>query len=348
MLGYKSGMIGFPLRLLARENYDKVVEKVGRRHVALITGEEKIIPVEARYLLCTVESMPVDKPVEFLAIDEVQLAGDPERGHVFTERLQTARGLEETVFLGAETVRPLLQAIVPNAKVTTRHRLSRLIHAGTRKISKLPRRTAVVAFSAADVYAIAEQVRRQRGGAAVVMGALSPRTRNAQVALYQEGDVDYLIATDAIGMGLNMDIDHVAFAGASKFDGRMPRRLVASEVAQIAGRAGRFTRDGTFGSTGQCPPFDEEIVEAVESHTFPTLRHVYWRNPNLSFATVRDLRRTLDERTPQPYLIRKRDADDHRAIEALSKTRTRWRARTGSHASSFSGKSARSSIFRSR
>ena len=228
MLGHKSGMIGFPLRLLARENYDKVVARLGVRHVALITGEEKIIPPEARYFICTVESMPTDREVEFLAVDEIQLAGDPERGHIFTDRLMRARGLEETMLLGAETARPLLKALIPKARFEIRERLSRLTYIGPRKITKLPRRTAVVAFSASEVYAIAELVRRQRGGAAVVMGALSPRTRNAQVAMYQEGEVDYLIATDAIGMGLNMDIDHVAFAASSKFDGRHPRRLIAS------------------------------------------------------------------------------------------------------------------------
>jgi ATP-dependent RNA helicase SUPV3L1/SUV3 len=318
MLGHKSGMIGFPLRLLARENYDKVAARVGVRHVALITGEEKIIPPEARYFICTVESMPTDRAVEFLAVDEIQLAGDPERGHIFTDRLMRSRGLEETMFLGAETIRPLLKTLIPKARFEKRERLSRLTYIGPRKITKLPRRTAVVAFSAAEVYAIAELVRRQRGGAAVVMGALSPRTRNAQVAMYQEGEVDYLIATDAIGMGLNMDIDHVAFAASSKFDGRYPRRLIAAEVAQIAGRAGRFQRDGTFGVTGDCRPLDEEIIDQVEGHTFPALRNIYWRNTDLSFRTLRDLKRSLEERAPHQALFRKRDAEDHQALEALS------------------------------
>ena len=318
MLGHKSGMIGFPLRLLARENYDKVVARLGVRHVALITGEEKIIPPEARYFICTVESMPTDREVEFLAVDEIQLAGDPERGHIFTDRLMRARGLEETMLLGAETIRPLLKALIPKARFEIRERLSRLTYIGPRKITKLPRRTAVVAFSASEVYAIAELVRRQRGGAAVVMGALSPRTRNAQVAMYQEGEVDYLIATDAIGMGLNMDIDHVAFAASSKFDGRHPRRLIASEFAQIAGRAGRFQRDGTFGVTGDCRPLDEEIIEQVEGHSFPALRNIYWRNTDLSFRTLRDLKRSLEERPTHQALFRKRDAEDHQALEALS------------------------------
>jgi len=319
MMGHKTGMIGFPLRLLARENYDRIVARVGVRNVALITGEEKIVPADARYFVCTVESMPVDREVDFLAVDEVQLAGDPERGHVFTDRLLRARGGEETLFLGSETVRPLLQTLVPRAKVMRRERLSRLTYTGARKVSKLPRRTAVVAFSTAEVYAIAELVRRQRGGAAVVMGALSPRTRNAQVAMYQDGDVDYLIATDAIGMGLNMDIDHVAFAASRKFDGRFPRPLTAAETAQIAGRAGRFTHDGTFGVTADCRPFEEELVEAVETHTFPALKHLYWRNNDLDFTTVRDLRRSLEQRTPYEILFRKRDAEDQEALVALSK-----------------------------
>lgn len=319
MMGHKTGMIGFPLRLLARENYDKIVRIKGARAVALITGEEKILPPEARYFVCTVESMPLDRPVDFLAVDEIQLAGDPERGHIFTDRLMRARGLEETLFLGAETIRPLLARLIPKARFQARGRLSRLQFIGPRKITRLPRRSAVVAFSTAEVYALAELVRRQRGGAAVVMGALSPRTRNAQVAMYQEGEVDYLIATDAIGMGLNMDIDHVAFAAASKFDGRIPRRLRASEVAQIAGRAGRYMNDGTFGTTGDCPPFDDEVVAAVEAHQFESIKALYWRNEALTFDTLRDLKRSLEERPPHDFLFRKRDADDQLALETLSR-----------------------------
>ncbi|WP_229836310.1 helicase-related protein [Thalassobaculum fulvum] len=319
LLGHESGMIGFPLRLLARENYDRVVAAKGPRAVALITGEEKIVPPEARYFICTVESMPLDREVAFLAVDEIQLAGDPERGHVFTDRLLHARGAEETMFLGADTIRPLLQRLVPEARVETRPRLSRLEYVGPCKITRLPRRSAVVAFSAADVYALAEVIRRQRGGAAVVMGALSPRTRNAQVRLFQEGEVDYLVATDAIGMGLNMDVDHVAFAEDSKFDGRVPRKLTPPELAQIAGRAGRHMNDGTFGVTMDCRPFADEVVAAIEEHRFEPVRQLHWRNSALSFATVRDLKRTLEERAPQDFLIRKRDADDQRALDALAR-----------------------------
>ncbi|MEQ8816606.1 MAG: helicase-related protein [Thalassobaculum sp.] len=319
LLGHESGMIGFPLRLLARENYDRVVAAKGPRLVALITGEEKIVPPEARYFICTVESMPLDREVAFLAVDEVQIAGDPERGHVFTDRLLHARGAEETMFLGAETIRPLLQRLVPEARVETRPRLSRLEYVGPCKITRLPRRSAVVAFSAADVYAIAEVVRRQCGGAAVVMGALSPRTRNAQVRLFQEGEVDYLVATDAIGMGLNMDVDHVAFAEDSKFDGRIPRKLTPAELAQIAGRAGRHMNDGSFGVTMDCRPFDDEVVAAIEEHRFDPVRQLYWRSAALSFATVRDLKRTLEERPTHDFLIRKRDADDQQALEAMSR-----------------------------
>jgi len=319
MLGYGSGMIGFPLRLLARENYDRVVAIKGRNQVALITGEEKIIPARARYFLCTVESMPADRAVEFLAIDEIQMVGDRERGHIFTERLLNARGLKETMLLGALTVRPLLQKLIPEAEYITRPRLSRLTYDGARKITRLPRRSAVVAFSAGDVYTLAELVRQQRGGAAVVLGALSPRTRNAQVEMYQNGEVDYLIATDAIGMGLNMDIDHVAFAEDTKFDGRMPRRLAPQELAQIAGRAGRHMNNGTFGVTGDCPGFDEEVVEAIEEHSFEPLRGMFWRSNDLSYQSLRDLRRTLEHQPPHPFFMRKRDADDHRALETLSR-----------------------------
>jgi ATP-dependent RNA helicase SUPV3L1/SUV3 len=319
MLGHRSGMIGFPLRLLARENYDRVVAQKGRNLVALITGEEKIIPARAQYFLCTVESMPTDRAVDFLAIDEVQMVGDRERGHVFTERLLGARGLKETMLLGALTVRPLLQKLIPEAEYITRPRLSRLTYDGARKITRLPRRSAVVAFSAGDVYVLAELVRQQRGGAAVVLGALSPRTRNAQVEMYQNGEVDYLIATDAIGMGLNMDIDHVAFAEDTKFDGRMPRRLAPQELAQIAGRAGRHMNNGTFGVTADCPGFEEEVVEAIEEHSFEPLRGMFWRSNDLSYQSLRDLRRTLEHQPPHPFFLRKRDGDDHRALETLSR-----------------------------
>src|ERR1700734_3283150 len=271
MLAHASGIIGFPLRLLARENYDRMVARKGVRHVALITGEEKIVPPDARWFSCTVEAMPLDRQAEFVAIDEIQLCADPDRGHVFSDRLLHARGMVETMLLGAETIRPLLQRLVPQAIVETRPRLSELTHAGPAKLVRLPPRSAVVAFSAAEAYAIAELIRRRKGGCAVVMGRLSPRTRNAQVALYQDKEVDFLVATDAIGMGLNMDVDHVAFASMGKFDGHRRRRLTAAEVAQIAGRAGRGMKDGTFGTTTECPPIPDEVVAAVEAHSFDAL-----------------------------------------------------------------------------
>src|SRR6202167_5705661 len=268
MLGHASGMIGLPLRLLAREIYDRIVVARGERSVALITGEEKIVPPRATYFVCTVEAMPLAREVEFLAVDEIQLCADPERGHVFTQRLLGARGRFETMFLGAATMAPLIRRLLPGVEIVTRERFSKLTYEGPKKITRLPRRTAVVAFSAAEVYAIAELIRRQRGGAAVVMGNLSPRTRNAQVALYQTREVDFLVATDAIGMGLNMDLGHVAFAGLTKFDGRRTRPLHAHEVGQIAGRAGRYLRDGTFGVTGECPDIDPDLAAQVENHAF--------------------------------------------------------------------------------
>src|SRR5512145_1001896 len=281
MLGHASGMIGFPLRLLARENYDRIVRLKGAAQVALITGEERIVPPNPRWFVCTVEAMPLDRRVAFLAIDEIQLCADPERGHVFTDRLLHARGQQETVFLGAETMKPLLARLVPGIEFVTRPRLSRLSYAGAKKLNRLPPRSAVVAFSAAEVYAMAEFVRRQRGGAAVVLGALSPRTRNAQIGLYQAGEVDYLVATDAIGMGLNMDVDHVAFARIVKFDGFAPRRLRPAEVAQIAGRAGRHMRDGTFGTTDEVGELDADLVTRVENHEFETVKALSWRNSEL-------------------------------------------------------------------
>ncbi|MBM3601485.1 MAG: disulfide oxidoreductase [Alphaproteobacteria bacterium] len=319
MLGHASGMIGFPLRLLARENYDRIAGLRGAHRVALVTGEEKIIPPHASWWVCTVESMPLDRSVGFLAVDEVQLAGDAERGHIFTDRILHARGRDETMFLGADTARPILRRLVPSIEVIQRPRFSTLSYAGPKKLTRLPRRTAVVAFSANDVYEIADLVRRQRGGAAVVLGALSPRARNAQVGLYQAGEVDYMVATDAIGMGLNMDLDHVAFARLSKFDGRGPRRLTAAEIAQIAGRAGRHMNDGSFGTTDGADPLDPELVEAVENHRFDPLKSVFWRNTNLSFRSLSDLLRSLDRPAEQPYLMRKRDADDHTALQALAR-----------------------------
>jgi len=319
MLGHRSGMIGFPLRLLARENYDRIVKLKGAAAVALVTGEERIIPPHPAYFVCTVESMPVDRRVGFLAVDEIQLASDPERGHVFTGRLLHARGEDETMFLGADTIRPLLRRLVPEAEVITRPRFSTLTYGGPKKLTRLPRRSAVVAFSAADVYEMAELMRRQRGGCAVVMGALSPRTRNAQVAMYQAGEVDYLVATDAIGMGLNMDVDHVAFAKLVKFDGRAPRRLTAPEIAQIAGRAGRHMNDGSFGTTAEVGPLEPELVEAIENHRFDPLAALFWRNPHLEFRSLDGLLRSLDRPPPAAGLLRARDADDHLALANLAR-----------------------------
>jgi len=319
MLGHRTGMIGFPLRLLARENYDRIVKLKGAAAVALITGEERIIPAHPSYFVCTVESMPVDRRVGFLAVDEVQLAADPERGHVFTQRLFAARGDDETMFLGADTIRPLLRKLVPEAEVISRPRFSTLTYAGTKKLTRLPRRSAVVAFSAADVYELAELMRRQRGGCAVVMGALSPRTRNAQVAMYQAGEVDYLVATDAIGMGLNMDVDHVAFAKLVKFDGRSPRRLTAPEIAQIAGRAGRHMNDGSFGTTTEVGPLEPELVEAIESHRFDPLVALYWRNVDLDYRSLDGLLCSLERPPPAPGLMRVREADDHAALATLAR-----------------------------
>lgn len=317
MLAHPTGMIGFPLRLLARENYDRAVALKGWGQVALITGEEKIIPPNAKYWICTVEAMPLEREVDFLAIDEIQMAADPERGRIFTERLLKARGRTETFFMGAETAKPLVRALAPKVETQSRPRLSKLSYQGYRKISRLPRRSAVVAFSIGEVYRLAEQARRQRGGAAVVMGALSPRARNAQVALYQEGEVDYLIATDAIGMGLNMDVSHVAFAGLSKFDGHKPRRLTAAEIGQIAGRAGRNMEDGGFGPTGELFEFDEELIERVEDHRFRTLKRFYWRNDHLDFRSLDALKRSLERPPPSPLLAKGREGDDAQALAAL-------------------------------
>ena len=318
MLGHSSGIIGLPLRLLAREVYNRVVEKAGAEAVALITGEEKIKPQHPRYWISTVEAMPRDLDVAFVAIDEIQLAADLDRGHVFTDRLLNRRGRDETMLIGAGTMRPLIEQLLPGVHVTSRPRLSQLTFAGERKLSRLPRRSAIVAFSAEEVYAIAELIRRQRGGAAVVMGALSPRTRNAQVELYQNGDVDYIIATDAIGMGLNLDVDHVAFAGDRKFDGWHYRRLVPAEFGQIAGRAGRHLRDGTFGSTGRCPPFDEDLVEALEQHRFDPVTMLQWRNTDLDFTSIECLQATLDRLPGEPGLTRAPLAEDLLVLDIAS------------------------------
>lgn len=326
MLAHPSGMMGFPLRLLAREIYDRVVGLKGIDAVALRTGEEKLGRDDARFVIATVEAMTLERKVSFLAVDEIQLCADYERGHVFTDRLLHARGLDETVFLGSDTIRPIARQLVPEAELITRPRFSTLTHAGHHKLTKLPRRSAVVAFTTADVYTLAEVIRRQRGGAAVVLGALSPRTRNAQVALYQSGEVDHLVATDAIGMGLNMDLAHVAFASVHKFDGRAARRLRASEVAQIAGRAGRHMADGTFGTTNGCPELDERLIEAVEGHSFPPVKALRWRNTDLDFRSLETLQASLDAPPPRPGLHKVRDALDDRSL-ALLAARPEIRAR---------------------
>ena len=318
MLGHESGMIGLPLRLLAREVYDKVAARVGAGNVALITGEEKIKPEGARYWVCTVEAMPRDVTVDFLAIDEVQLAADPERGHVFTDRLLHARGRSETLLLGAATMRDCIADLVPGANFITRPRLSKLTYAGQKKLTRLPKRSAIVAFSAAEVYAVAELIRRQQGGAAVVIGALSPRTRNAQVELYQSGDVDYIVATDAIGMGLNLDLDHVALSALRKFDGQNHRNLTPGEIAQIAGRAGRHMNDGTFGVTGGAEPMDGDLIERLENHNFEPIRTLHWRNRVMDFSTLFALRESLREIPSVPRLTRARMADDVAALETIA------------------------------
>jgi ATP-dependent RNA helicase SUPV3L1/SUV3 len=315
MLAHSSGMIGLPLRLLAREVYNKCVDRVGVGAVALITGEEKIKPPNARFWVSTVEAMPRDLDVAFLAIDEVQLGADFERGHVFTDRMLNRRAREETMVLGAATVRPMVEKLLPGAHIISRPRLSMLTYSGEKKLTRLPSRSAIVAFSTDEVYAIAELIRRQRGGAAVVMGALSPRTRNAQVALYQSGDVDYLVATDAIGMGLNLDVDHVAFASDRKFDGYQFRKLSPAELGQIAGRAGRATRDGTFGTTGRCDPFGPELVQALESHSFEPIRMLQWRNTDLDFASIGALQASLATAPREEGLTRAPTAEDILVLE---------------------------------
>jgi ATP-dependent RNA helicase SUPV3L1/SUV3 len=318
LLAHDVGIIGLPLRLLAREVYDQIVARIGANKVALITGEEKIKPPSPRYYVCTVEAMPLDLEADFVAIDEIQLAADSERGHVFTDRLFHARGLSETLLLGAATMRDAIRELLPSANIVSRPRLSTLTYAGDKKITRLPRRSAVVAFSANDVYGIAELVRRQRGGAAVVLGALSPRTRNAQVALYQNGDVDFLVATDAIGMGLNLDLDHVAFAGLRKFDGQVHRDLTPAELGQIAGRAGRHMNDGTFGVTGQIPPFESELIDRLENHAFHQVGMLQWRNRKLDFVSIESLKDSLRETPDHRRLIRSRMVDDVIALENVT------------------------------
>lgn len=302
MMGHATGMIGLPLRLLAREVFDRVVEAKGPRAVALVTGEERIVPDQARYWVCTVESMPTDISVEFLAVDEIQIAEDEDRGHVFTDRILHARGTQETLLLGAETMREVLRELNFDISTDLRERFSALSYAGQKKITKLPKRSAIVGFSADKIYAIAEVLRRQKGGCAVVMGGLSPRTRNAQVALYQSGEVDYIVATDAIGMGLNLDVDRVAFAGRTKFDGRRHRWLSAAEIGQIAGRAGRFRDNGEFGETNDCPPFEDDLIRAIEDHYYEPVAELFWRNSDLDFRSIKTLIASLARPSPEPCL----------------------------------------------
>ena len=333
MCGHSSGVIGFPLRLLAREVYDRVVAIKGEKQVALLTGEERIVPATARYFLCTAESMPVpgadthhvgelQRDFAFAAIDEAQLGIDPERGHVFTDRMLRARGREETLILGSATLRPIIRELLPDVEIVSRPRFSTLRYAGSVKLSRLPPRSAVVAFSAEQVYALAEMLRRFRGGAAVVMGALSPATRNAQVAMFQRGEVDYLVATDAIGMGLNMDVTHVAFAGLEKFDGRRDRRLTIAEMAQIAGRAGRHQQDGTFGTLGLGPDegagLSEEEITAIEEHRFRPLDSLYWRNSDLEFTDVRALIASLERKSDDPLLRPAPEAIDLAVLKLIA------------------------------
>ncbi|MBW8783488.1 MAG: helicase [Novosphingobium sp.] len=322
LVAHSSGAIGFPLRLLAREVYDRVCALKGSNQVALITGEERIEPKDARWLLCTAEAMPSRSDVAFMAIDEAQLAATPERGHIFTDRLLHARGREETMILGAATLEPVIRALTPEAEIVGRPRFSTLSHIGAKKLSRIPRRSAIVAFSAEQVYAVAEMLRRFRGGAAVVMGALSPQTRNAQVALYQSGEVDYLVATDAIGMGLNLDVSHVAFAGLSKFDGARQRRLTVAEMAQIAGRAGRHQKDGTFGtlsgSGGHDAEFTDEEVYAIEEHRFPPLTRLFWREAEPRFDSLAVLIDDLSEPPDHPALAAAPEAIDLAVLRRLA------------------------------
>ncbi|MDB5591855.1 helicase-related protein, partial [Enterovirga sp.] len=329
LVAHSSGMIGLPLRLLAREVYNRVVARVGPEAVALVTGEEKIKPDRPRYWIATVEAMPRDLDTAFVAIDEIQLAADLDRGHVFTDRLLNQRGREETLIIGSGTMRPLVEQLIPGVNVVTRPRLSNLSFAGDKKISRLPPRSAIVAFSAEEVYAIAELIRRYRGGAAVVLGALSPRTRNAQVALFEAGDVDYLIATDAIGMGLNLDVGHVAFAARTKYDGFQFRDLHAAELGQIAGRAGRHLRDGTFGSTGRCQPFDPDSIDAVENHRFDPVKIAQWRNPDLDTRSMQALLQSLAEVPREPGLTRAPIADDEATLAVLAREGDVARMATG-------------------
>jgi len=315
MLSFDTGMIGFPLRLLAREVYDKVIKKIGVDKVALITGEEKIIPSNSKYFLCTVESMPIDKNLDFVGVDEIQMCADHERGHIFTDRLLNIRGNKLTMFMGSNTIKNIIAKLDDDIEVINRERLSKLSYSGHKKISRIDRKTAIIAFSAEEVYAIAELIRRQKGGAAIVMGSLSPKTRNAQVALYQSGDVDFLVATDAIGMGINMDLNHVYFSNLKKFDGKKSRRLNLSEIGQIAGRAGRYLNDGSFGITGECKEINSEEVDLLENHKFEEIPSIFWRNSNLNFNNSLSLIKSLDEKPQEHWLRKIYEREDEKALK---------------------------------
>ena len=319
MLSFDSGMIGFPLRLLAREVYDKIIKKINPKNVALITGEEKIIPSEAKYFLCTVESMPIDKRLDFVGIDEIQMCSDPERGHIFTDRLLNLRGEKLTMFMGANTLKNIISKLEGDIEFINKERFSKLIYTGHKKISRIERKSAIIAFSSEEVYAIAELIRRQKGGAAIVMGSLSPKTRNSQVNLYQSGDVDYLVATDAIGMGINMDLSNVFFSNLKKFDGKKLRRLKLSEIGQIAGRAGRYLNDGAFGITGECGEISSEEVEFLENHKFDEIHTIYWRNSNLNFKNGNSLIQSLDERPNKSWLKRVPECEDEKILKYILK-----------------------------
>ena len=319
MLSFDSGMIGFPLRLLAREVYDKIIKKINPSNVALITGEEKIIPSNAKYYLCTVESMPIDKNLEFVGIDEIQMCADHERGHIFTDRLLNLRGEKLTMLMGSNTIKNIIINLNEDTEFVNKERLSKLSYKGHKKISRIDRKTAIIAFSAEEVYAIAELVRRQKGGAAIVMGSLSPKTRNAQVELYQSGDVDFLVATDAIGMGINMDLENVYFSNLKKFDGKKLRRLNLSEIGQIAGRAGRYLNDGNFGITGDCKEINAEEVELLENHKFKKIRTLFWRNSNLNFNNATSLIKSLDEKPNEDWLKRIHECEDEKLLKYFLK-----------------------------
>ena len=319
MLGFDSGMIGFPLRLLAREVYDKIVKRIDKNKVALITGEEKIIPTNAKYFLCTVESMPVDKFLDFVGIDEIQMCFDNERGHIFTDRLLNLRGSKLTMFMGSNTMKNILLNLEEDLEFISKKRLSKLTYSGYKKISRIERKSAIIAFSSEEVYAIAELMRRQKGGAAIVMGSLSPKTRNSQVNLYQSGDVDYLVATDAIGMGINMDLEHVYFSNIRKFDGKKLRRLNLSEIGQIAGRAGRHLNDGTFGITGDCKEINSEEIDLLEQHKFEDIRSIYWRNSNLDFRSLNNLIKTLEVKPNKEWLKKINECEDEKVLKYIGK-----------------------------